>query len=151
MDAGTWTPITMPPSGEPAGRALLSPTPHMPKALASYFCVCPTVKMLQPPEKRRRSLTPPQSPGPSGCRHQSLLLLLRRVQHPAPIPCAREVLGPDDMRGGWGGISVPASGTPPPPPPACFTAVIPEDRNTSACFPAAVEQLGNVYHHGEPG
>lgn len=59
------------------------------------------------------------------------------TQHPTLH--AGEVLGPADVHGGWGSISVPASSTALPP--ACFTAVIPEDRKICACFSAAAEQL----------
>ena len=118
--------------------------------LASYFCVCRTMKMLHFQGKHWRSPVSPAAPQARGCRHRSprLCLLRRRVQHPAPNPGAREVLGPVDVRGGWGGISVPASGIALPP--ACFTAVIPEDRKICACFSAAAEQLRNVSHHREP-
>lgn len=129
-----------------AEREAANPASRLPARarLASYFCVCPF------PRKALEEAGSPAAPRPgaAGTRPRACSCSAGGCSTRHPTPCVGEVSGPVDVRGGWGGISVPVSSTTLPP--ACFTAVIPEDRKICACFSAAAEQLRNVSRHGEP-
>lgn len=70
--------------------------------------------MLRFQEKRWRSLAPSQH-SRSGAAGTAQSLLHGWIRHLAPTLSRREVSGPVDVHGGWGGISVPASSTALPP------------------------------------